>query len=115
MMICTAEGNKHFSVHQVVIADHYFSRLRGLMFRKSLSNDEGLLLKKCGSIHCCFMRFPIDVIYLNDNMEVLKVETVRPWRVGSLVKGARHVLEVAEGVASSVQQGDVIMFKEVDA
>ena len=49
------------------------------------------------------------------HMEVLKVETVRPWRVGSFVKGARHVLEVAEGVASSVHQGDVIMFKEVDA
>ena len=114
-MTCVAEVNDHFSVRRVVIADNYFSRLRGLMFRKELDRSEGLLLKKCGSIHCCFMRFPIDVVYLNDKMEVLKVETVRPWRVGSLVKGAKHVLEVAEGAASSLHQGDVIMFKEVDA
>lgn len=114
-MICIAEGNEHFSVDHVVIADNYFSRLRGLMFRKEMGMDEGLLLKNCGSIHCCFMFFPIDVIYLNNRMEVLKVETVRPWRVGSLVIGAKHVLEVAQGAASSLQQGDVIKFKEVDA
>ena len=114
-MICIAEGNEHFSVDHVVIADNYFSRLRGLMFRKEMGMEAGLLLKNCGSIHCCFMFFPIDVIYLNNRMEVLKVETVRPWRVGSLVKGAKHVLEVAQGAASSLQQGDVIKFKEVDA
>ena len=115
MMICVAEENEHFSVNHLVIADNYFSRLRGLMFRKEMGADEGLLLKDCGSIHCCFMFFPIDVIYLNDKMEVLKVETVRPWRIGSFVKGARHVLEVPEGAAASLQQGDVIKYKEVDA
>ena len=114
MKICTAETQSGFSVSRIEIADSYFTRLRGLMFRKTLGKDEGLLLRKCSSIHCCFMNFPIDVVYLNDRMDVLKVETVRPWRVGSIVRGARHIMELAEGAAAPLKPGDNILMKEVD-
>ena len=113
-MTCVAESGGGFRAEHIAVADSYFTRLRGLMFRKSLAPGEGLLLKNCGSIHCCFMNFTIDVVYLNDKMEVLRVETVRPWRVGSLVRGARHVLELPEGGASGIACADVITFKEAE-
>ena len=84
-------------VSQVRIADSFLSRLRGLMFRRSLEPGEGLLLRNCPSIHCFFMRFPIDVIYLDKEMKVVGKETVEPWRIGKLFRGARHVLELEKG------------------
>lgn len=114
MKICKSIPEREFFAPRVIVANSYFSRLRGLMFRKELKEGEGLLLENCNSIHCCFMNFPIDVIYLNRDMEVLKVETVRPWRVGSIVRGTKHVLEVSEGVAISLKQGDKLIFEEAE-
>ena len=114
MKICQLETENGFCADRIEIADSYLTRLKGLMFRKALGKGEGLLLKKCSSIHCCFMNFPIDVVYLCDKMEVLKVETVRPWRVGSIVRGAKHILELPEGAASGLRRGDRIIMKEVD-
>ena len=81
----------------VYIADSFSLRFRGLMMRSELAPGEGLLLKNCSSIHCFFMRFPIDVIYLDKEMKVVGKETVEPWRIGKLFKGARHVLELGKG------------------
>ena len=114
MKTCAIETESGFHVDRIEIADSYFTRLRGLMFRKTLGKDEGLLLKRCSSIHCCFMNFPIDVVYVNDKMDVLKIETVRPWRVGSIVRGAKHIIELAEGAAMALKPGDKIVMKEVD-
>lgn len=84
----------------VTKADTFLRRLCGLMFRKCLPGGEGLLLMNCRSIHMCFMRFPICAVYLDDRMTVLSREVLRPWRIGTFVKGARHVLEVnaSEGI-----------------
>lgn len=97
---------------KVGMASGFFTRLKGLMFRRKLETGEGLLLTDCGQIHCCFMRFPIDVVYLDREMKVLYVETVRPWRVGRLVKGSRNVLELEEGKAVSLNIDDCLMIKE---
>lgn len=94
----------------VTKADTFFRRLCGLMFRKRLPGGEGLLLMNCRSIHMCFMRFSICAVYLDDRMTVLSLEVLRPWRIGTFVKGARHVLEVnaSEGIRLSV--GDRFRF-----
>lgn len=91
-----------------MIADTFFRRFRGLMLRKSLNPGEGLLLQNCSSIHCCFMRFSIDVVYLSEEMDVVKIETVKPWRIGSFVPGAAHVLEMEEGAGSDLRIGNRI-------
>lgn len=114
MIQCKTTPERGFVATKVVVANNYLSRLKGLMFRKHLDEGECLLLKNCSSIHCCFMKFPIDVVYLNDIMEVLKVETVRPWRVGSFVRGAKHILETNEGAASNLQHGDKLIFEEAE-
>ncbi len=95
-------------VVSVPVARTYFSRLRGLMGKASLGEEEGLFLAECSRVHCCFMRFPIDVLYLDFNLRGIEVETLLPWQLGKKVKGACHVLEMPAGyfdgiVPSSVQ------------
>jgi uncharacterized membrane protein (UPF0127 family) len=79
------------------IADTPVSRLRGLLGRDELDADEGLLLRPESSVHTWFMRFPIDVLFLEADMTVLSVrEHLRPWRTAG-ERGARSVLELPAG------------------
>lgn len=92
----------------VPVARTFSSRLRGLVGRASLGEEEGLFLSNCSRVHCCFMRFPIDVLYLDSNLRGIEAETLLPWQLGKKVKGACHVLEMPAGyfdgiVPSSVQ------------
>jgi len=80
------------------IAATFSQRLLGLMGRRSLDPGEGLLLLKCRSVHTCFMRFPIDVAYLDEDMWVLAVhEEVQPWRFLRAVEMGEHTLELPAG------------------
>ena len=83
---------------EIMVADSFLLRLRGLMGRKELPDRKGLLLAPCDSIHMCFMRFPIDVIYLDKNYTVLKVvKNLRPWTGLSMCRGAWAALELNAG------------------
>jgi uncharacterized protein len=81
------------------VADRMLPRMKGLLGRKSLPAGEGMLIRPAPSIHTFFMRFPIDVVFLSRQGEVLKIaEHVAPWRARS----CRHsyaVLELAAGEA----------------
>jgi uncharacterized protein len=81
------------------VAHTMFTRMRGLLGKRGLDTGEGLLIRPAPSIHTFFMRFPIDVVFLSRQGEVLKVaERVPPWRARS----CRHsyaVLELAAGEA----------------
>ncbi|MGE4234488.1 MAG: DUF192 domain-containing protein [Bacteriovoracia bacterium] len=88
-------------------ADTFFSRFRGLMGRDSAGG--GLLLQSCNSIHTFFMKIPIDVIYLDKDLKVLKVvHSMKPWRVDFPVFGADSVLELESGRGREIQPGDVL-------
>jgi uncharacterized membrane protein (UPF0127 family) len=92
------------------VADDPVHRMRGLMGRRVLPAGEGLLLTPAPSIHTGFMRFPIDVIFLDRELHVLKlVEQLRPWRMAA-ARGARSVLELAPGEVSrrGVEVGDIL-------
>jgi len=67
---------------QAKIADSFFKRLIGLMFKKGLSKEEALVFFKAPSIHTFFMRFPIDILFLDREGKVLRiVKKVNPYRV----------------------------------
>jgi uncharacterized protein len=84
------------------IADTMWTRLRGLMGRRELEPGEGLLLRPSGSVHTCFMRFAIDVVFVDSELRVLTVSpAVRPWRL-RVQRGARGVLELPAGEADRV-------------
>lgn len=76
-----------------------FSRMKGLLGRRSLPAGEGLLIRPAPSIHTFFMRFPIDVVFLSRAGEVMKIAAdVGPWRTRSC-RRAYAVLELAAGEA----------------
>ena len=82
-----------------VVADSFRLRLRGLLGRRDIGSDEGLLLVGSPSIHTTFMRFPIDVVFVAKNGEVMKVApNVGAWRMRSC-RRAFAVLELAAGEA----------------
>jgi uncharacterized membrane protein (UPF0127 family) len=81
------------------VAHTMFARMRGLLGKRGLDSGDGLLIRPAPSIHTFFMRFPIDVVFLSRQGEVLKVaERVRPWRARSC-RHAYAVLELAAGEA----------------
>lgn len=91
-----------FAGNQVVlddirIADSFGTRFMGLMGKKGIAPAQGLLLKRCGSVHTCFMRFPITVLYLDGEYRAVDAEELPPWKMGKRVRGARHVLELNPG------------------
>lgn len=96
----------------VSLADSFRKRLCGLMGVKGLEKKTGLLLVNCSGIHTCFMRFTIDAVYLDKMNKVLACETVSPWKMGSLIKGARHVLELPEGEGKTLIIGKTVSLAE---
>lgn len=86
--------------NKVKAARNIYGRFIGLMGRESLEEGEGLLLLKCSSIHTFFMKIPIDAVYLTKDFTVLGIETLKPWRIGTVYKRAAHVLELSEGAAN---------------
>ena len=87
---------------RVLVADSFLTRFKGLMGRRSLPESEGLLLENCSSIHTFFMRFPIDVVFLDKNFRVVGAfPDVKPWRILAGVKGGIHTLELPSGVLTS--------------
>ncbi len=98
------EGESGASPLQAEFADTFWSRFCGLMGRKRLPRGRGLLLAPCSSVHMCFMRFSIDVIYLDREYRIRKiVRNLHPWIGLSMCPGAWGVLEMASGEAERLR------------
>jgi len=81
----------------VQVADSAGRRLRGLLGRGSLAPGEGIVLRPAWSIHTAFMRFPIDVVFVDAEQVVMRVEpSLRPFKTASC-RGAREVVELVAG------------------
>jgi uncharacterized membrane protein (UPF0127 family) len=90
------------------IADTPILRLRGLLGRDSLASGHGMLIHPSGSIHSSFMRFEFDAVFLDRDLQVVKlVARIPPWRMRS-ARHARSVLELAAGEIErrGIQVGD---------
>lgn len=75
-----------------------FDRMRGLLGRRGLAAGEGMLLSPCRAIHTWFMRFTIDVFFLDASWTVVEVRRgVRPFRMAGAGLRARHAVEVESG------------------
>ena len=98
-----------------VVANRALRRMWGLLGRSHLPEGEGLLLEPGSAIHTAFMRFPIDVVFLDAYMRVIKVvDSLPPWRT-TAARSARSVLELAAGQARrrGVNVGDRLDVQEV--
>lgn len=95
-------------------ADTFYKRFKGLMGRKNLMMKTGLKIDPCNSIHCFFMRIPIDIIFLSkDDIVVKIIHDMKPWSVSPIVKGAQYVIEAnALEWVGKVEVGDKLVFIE---
>jgi len=80
------------------IADTFWTRFKGLQFREPLPPDRGVLIVPCSSLHTCFMRFPIDVIMLDQERVVVDVrKNLKPWRTLFCHRSTTQILETHAG------------------
>jgi hypothetical protein len=91
--VALANDDGNVVCEHCLLAETAFARLRGLL------SGEGMLLRPASSVHTAFMRFAIDVVFLDRGDRVLKVAAeLPPWRMAAC-KGARAVLELPAGEA----------------
>jgi len=95
-------------------ATTFAARLVGLMLKANPPPESGLLLTPCRSVHTCFMRFPLDVVFLDADFRVAAVVLrLPPWRfVGS--SSAWQVLELRAGEVErlGIQCGDTLLVQD---
>lgn len=87
-------------VAKAKVASSPWPRFWGLMGKRALPEGEALLIEPCYSVHTMFMRFPIDVVFLDGDQEVMKIAgALKPFRA-SVCRGAKRVLEMRPGDAA---------------
>jgi uncharacterized membrane protein (UPF0127 family) len=99
------------------VAETPVTRLRGLLGRRGLGSDEGLLIRPTFAIHTWFMRFPIDAVFLDRDLVVVDVVAeLRPWKVAAR-RGAKAVLELAAGESRrrGIQTGERLQLADATA
>jgi uncharacterized membrane protein (UPF0127 family) len=96
---------------RIIHARSFGARLGGLLARAPLEHHEALLLSPCASVHTFFMRYAIDVAFCSRDGTVLKVVTLKPWRMAAC-RGARTTLELRAGMAA---HHGVVVGKRLDS
>lgn len=95
----------------VKMADNFVTRTFGLIPKSSLKEGEGLLIKPCCSIHTFFMRFEIDVLFVNKKNEIVALyKNVKPWRILPIHLASHYVIELTAGeiTAKEIKKGDIL-------
>lgn len=117
MNVTVINLSKRTEIGESEIADTFFSRLRGTMFKSRL--EKGLILKlpdtrsRSGSaIHMFFVRFPLDIIFADGNMKVVDTVSIDPWKTYTPKKPARYIIEMEKGTiqATKTEIGDKLDF-----
>jgi uncharacterized protein len=96
------------------VAERGLARMRGLLGRDGLESGSGMLIDRAPSVHMFFMRFPIDVVFLDRDRKVVRVvERLRPWRIASARRAAAALeLPVGAAAAAGVEIGDELVFED---
>lgn len=97
VLIVHREEGRAATPLKIELAGTVWRRFCGLLGRKELPASSALWLRPCNSVHCFFMRFAIDVIYLDASGNILRIQPqLKPWRF-SLCRAATSVIELAAG------------------
>ena len=88
----------------VAVADTHWTRLLGLMgtSAEQFRSGQGLWIVPCHGVHTFAMRFPIDVVYLDQAKKIVHLEKgLRPWRIAPVRRKAASVLELPSDTLSA--------------
>lgn len=84
--------------HKMIVVNKIFDRMIGLMFSSKMPGCDGFLIAPCNSIHTFFMRYSLDVLFLDKNFYVIKaIYNLSPWRVTWVYFKSYQVLEMKAG------------------
>ena len=104
---------------RAALCDTFAGRLRGLMFRTSLPDDEGVLLampresRIDSSIHMLFVSFNLAVFWITESMQVVDKVIAKPWRPAYMPsRAARYVLELHPRFFAAYEIGDRVEFTD---
>jgi uncharacterized membrane protein (UPF0127 family) len=101
----------------IEVADTAVRKVKGLLGRECLEDGQGLLFKQCSSLHTFFMRFPIDIVFVDKNHRVLKLAAnVKPFKLVAAPLRAHYAIELPADVIarSRTRVGDVLSFEGED-
>jgi uncharacterized protein len=96
------------------LADTSEKRRTGLLKHTELKPGEGLWIIPCESVHCFFMKFTIDVLYVDREKKVRGMRpNMKPWRVSACLT-AHSVLELPAGTLdrTGTKKGDQLRFEK---
>ena len=103
---------------RIAVADTRATRAVGLLSRDGLEPGEALWIVPSRGVHTCGMRFPIDVIALDDRGVIIdRIVDMKPWRIRLPRRGTAGVLELRAGAldASGTQVGHRIELAQAQA
>ena len=98
----------------VALAHDSSSRRKGWLGRDAAPVGEAIWIEPCEAIHCFFMRFNIDVLFLTRDLRVLSLRrSVKPWRIAVCLR-AHSVIELPEGTidTSGTREGDQLELRK---
>lgn len=88
--------------NRIVLVESWTGRLRGYLGRREPQPGEGMLLVPCNAVHMFGLKFPLDLIFLNQSGDVVEtIEDLRPWKRTSRIEDARSALEIPGGTIQS--------------
>ena len=80
------------------LADSFISRMKGLLGRECLPEGEALIITYCQSIHMVFMRFAIDVIFMDKSNRVIGLcSNIKPYRFSPIFWASCCAIELPAG------------------
>ena len=101
-------SNDKLIISDIHIADSFMERLRGYMFHEK-PHYNGIVLSPCNSIHTFFMKFDIDVLFLDENMLVVKkIASLEKNKTIKPIKNVVYTIEAPQGGFEMIQVGDSI-------
>lgn len=97
----------------VKVAKNFITRSIGLLSKKDLKTNEALIIKPCSAVHTFFMKFNIDVLYIDKNNKVLSVfENVSSSKILPINFRCAYVIELkAQNIKNKISINDIIELK----
>ena len=83
---------------EIIYADTFFKRFKGLMGKRDFNNVLVFTNLTDSSIHTMFIRFEIDVYFIDENMVVFDKVTLKPWRFYKPERQAKYIIETKKGM-----------------
>ncbi len=99
---------------EAIVADTPLRRAKGLLGKKEFKPGQALLLRPCNSIHTFFMRFPIDVLFVDRNNKIVQViPHLGPFRLTPVYFHACFAVELPAGTitAALISKGDILIIE----